>query len=97
MLASLKTSATPANPYSTPVTSNGSKARRAPNWGPEEDKQLARSWNLVAKDPNESNYEFWIQVLSHFHQHSVGPQQDDSGLATRYVIMTCFFYVFIYL
>jgi len=63
------------------------KNKRAPNFSPEEDEQLARSWVIISEDPIQSNNqkvdEFWARIFNDFSKSTAGPQRDSASLSTR--------------
>lgn len=71
----------------TPVAET--KAKRAPNFLPEEDEQLAKSWLIISQDPVKSNQQgkdnFFNRIASNFNEYTPGPQRDSNGLQCRYV------------
>ncbi|EHS64019.1 uncharacterized protein PGTG_22017 [Puccinia graminis f. sp. tritici CRL 75-36-700-3] len=64
------------------------KPKRAPNFSPEEDEQLAKSWTVISEDAitsnNQSKDVFWERVVEDFNMSTSGPRRDDSGLSTRW-------------
>jgi hypothetical protein len=81
----------PATATPAPATSKGpadsNKPRRAPNFGHEEDKQLAKSWVVISEDAIRSNNQkledFWARVLEDFNKYTPGPRRDASGISIR--------------
>ena len=63
------------------------KTKRAPNFLPEEDVQLAKSWVVISEDPVKSNQqgrdEFFQRIANDFNQFTPGPQQGANGLQCR--------------
>ncbi|PLW22184.1 hypothetical protein PCASD_18800 [Puccinia coronata f. sp. avenae] len=70
-------------PTNTPKSS-----KRAPNFLPEEDKQLAKSWVLVSTNPitaNQQNKEdFFSHITNDYNWFAPGPQRDSHGLQCRW-------------
>jgi hypothetical protein len=62
------------------MPTNTPKNKRAPNFLPEEDKQLARRWACVLQNAVRSNKkgneEFFACVTKEFNKFTPGPQRD---------------------
>ncbi|OAV95752.1 hypothetical protein PTTG_08874 [Puccinia triticina 1-1 BBBD Race 1] len=86
--ATTTTSATPATQSQPPAKSQPPPKRRGPNFSPEEDEQLAKSWAQVSEDAIKSNNQksddFWARVLEDFVQFTPGPERDANALQTRW-------------
>jgi hypothetical protein len=71
----------------TPAPSANASKKRSRNFGPEEDKQLAKSWLLISTDPirsnNQSKEQFWSNVVDDFNMFTGGPSREASGLQSR--------------
>ncbi|PLW23720.1 hypothetical protein PCASD_16768 [Puccinia coronata f. sp. avenae] len=72
----------------TPAPSANASKKRSRNFGPEEDKQLAKSWLLISTDPiqsnNQSKEQFWSNVVDDFNMFTGGPSREASGLQSRW-------------
>ncbi|OAV91814.1 hypothetical protein PTTG_10415 [Puccinia triticina 1-1 BBBD Race 1] len=82
------TPATPTAQSQPPTQTDPPPKRRGPNFTPEEDEQLAKSWAVVSQDAVTSNNQkaadFWARVLDDFNQFTPGPKRDADGLSTRW-------------
>ncbi|EHS64235.1 hypothetical protein PGT21_024908 [Puccinia graminis f. sp. tritici] len=76
-----------AEPTSDPSTHK----KRLPNFSPEEDEQLAKSWTVVTTDPIRSNDQtkevFWSRVAEDYNKFTGGPQRDDDRLSARWKLL----------
>ncbi|PLW31642.1 hypothetical protein PCASD_17033 [Puccinia coronata f. sp. avenae] len=70
------------------MSSNRPKKTQSPNFLPEEDEQLARSWAHVLTDPVMSNQQgkelFFACITNNFNRLNPGAQQESSGLQSRW-------------
>ncbi|OAV94319.1 hypothetical protein PTTG_05120 [Puccinia triticina 1-1 BBBD Race 1] len=70
----------PAPTSESPPASTNPTKRRGPNFTPEEDKQLAKSWVHISKDAIKSNNQkidkFWECVFNDFTKFSPGPVEE---------------------
>ena len=69
------------------ASSTGLKSKQAPNFSPEEDEQLAKSWVVILEDAIQSNNQkvdnFWARILAEFNKFTPGPHRDAAGLCAR--------------
>ncbi|PLW19620.1 hypothetical protein PCASD_18187 [Puccinia coronata f. sp. avenae] len=72
----------------TPAPSANTSKKRSCNFGPEEEKQLAKSWLLISTDPirlnNQSKEQFWLNVVDDFNMFTGGPSREALGLQSRW-------------
>jgi hypothetical protein len=75
----------------TPAPSANTSKKQSHNFGPEEDKQLAKSWLLISTDPirsnNQSKEQFWSSVVNDFNIFTGGPSREALGLQSRQIKM----------
>jgi hypothetical protein len=81
------------------MPSSQPKSKRLPNFLPEEDKQLAKSWALISRDTITANQQgrddFFICIANNYSKFTPGPQRDANGLQNRLVFLLSSFFVFI--
>jgi hypothetical protein len=76
------------------MTSNTSqtKTKKSPNFLPEEDEQLAKSWSKISQDPITANQQgrdnFFSCIANDYNQFTPGPQRDANGLQNRSVFLS---------
>ncbi|OAV96565.1 hypothetical protein PTTG_26337 [Puccinia triticina 1-1 BBBD Race 1] len=82
------TPATPTAQSQPPTETDPPPKRQGPNFTPDEDEQLAKSWAVVSQDAvtssNQKAANFWARVLDDFNQFTPGPKQDADNLSTRW-------------
>ncbi|PLW14342.1 hypothetical protein PCASD_18026 [Puccinia coronata f. sp. avenae] len=70
------------------MPSSQPKSKRLPNFLPEEDEQLAKSWALISQDPITANQQgrddFFICIANDYSKFTPGPQRDANGLQNRW-------------
>jgi hypothetical protein len=75
----------------TPAPSANASKKQSSNFGPEEDKQLAKRWLLISTDPiqynNQSKEQFWSSVVNDFNIFTGGPSREALGLQSRQIKM----------
>jgi hypothetical protein len=78
------------------MPSSQSKSKKLPNFLPEEDKQLAKSWALISRDPITANQQgrddFFIRIADDYNKFTPGPQRDANGLQNRLAFLLFFFF-----
>ncbi|KAA1078229.1 hypothetical protein PGT21_031107 [Puccinia graminis f. sp. tritici] len=56
------------------------RTKRAPNFSPEEDEQLAKSWAVISQDPIQSNQQskdkFFARIADNYNKYTPGPRID---------------------
>jgi hypothetical protein len=61
--------------------------KRLPNFSPEEDEQLAKSWSVITSDPIRSNDQtkdlFWKRVAEDYNKFTGGPHRAEDRLSAR--------------
>ncbi|EHS64386.1 uncharacterized protein PGTG_22243 [Puccinia graminis f. sp. tritici CRL 75-36-700-3] len=67
------------------------KTKRAPNFSPEEDEQLAKSWAVISQDPIRSNQqtkdEFFARIAENYNRYTPGPKRDAYKLGCRWKLI----------
>ncbi|EHS64838.1 uncharacterized protein PGTG_22531 [Puccinia graminis f. sp. tritici CRL 75-36-700-3] len=67
------------------------RSKRAPNFSPEEDEQLAKSWAVISQDPIRSNQqgkdEFFARIADNYNKYTPGPKRDAQKLGTRWKLI----------
>jgi hypothetical protein len=80
---------TPSSQANTLENSNSTqqKKKRAPNWLPHKEEQLAISWLRISKRPefatNQTGKMFYQQVTENFNTHSTVHHCDAAQIKTR--------------
>ncbi|KAA1093884.1 hypothetical protein PGT21_050204 [Puccinia graminis f. sp. tritici] len=67
------------------------RTKRAPNFSPEEDEQLAKSWAVISQDPIRSNQqskdEFFARIADNYNKYTPGPKRDAHKLGCRWKLI----------
>jgi hypothetical protein len=69
------------------MPSNTPRTKRSPNFLPEEDEQLAKSWHVISTNPVTANQQgkddFFNRVTMDYNRFAPGPQRDSPGLQAQ--------------